>query len=152
MNCYKSSNNKFLNSPARMSDGRTFTDYRPNYEINRHIINNNKIENTHKYRMFLNRNAESIMERNNDYIILKNGLFDCKEPYKTGTMIPEKTRVVCDEHTCHRVVVDENGIGEGREYATKGPNKLLDPIVTPNKKVDNICADNSYNMVINNNN
>ena len=38
MSCNKSSNNKFFNSAARMSDGRNFTDYRPNHEINKHIM------------------------------------------------------------------------------------------------------------------
>ena len=68
MNCYKSSNNKFFNSSSRMSDGRNFTDYRPNNEMNRHIVSNNKIDNMHNYRMFLNRHTEEIIKRNKEYI------------------------------------------------------------------------------------
>ena len=41
--CYKTSNNKYAKCPPRMDDGRHFTDYRPNHEINKHIIENNKI-------------------------------------------------------------------------------------------------------------
>ena len=56
-NCYRTSNNKFFNSPARMSDARLFTDYRPNNEMNRYIESGNKIKNTHDYRLFLSRNG-----------------------------------------------------------------------------------------------
>lgn len=146
MNCYKSSNNKFFNSASRMSDGRNFTDYRPNHEINRHIISNNKISNTHNYRMFLSRHAEEIIKRNKDYIFLKNGLFNCKDPYKTGTMLPEKTRVVCDEHKCDRILIDENGVGEGREYVTTGSNKILDPLTKVEVDVNNICTNTKDNL------
>tara|TARA_B110001469_G_C9636615_1_gene319290 strand:- start:1607 stop:2062 length:456 start_codon:yes stop_codon:yes gene_type:complete len=151
MNCYKASNNKFFNSVAKMSDGRTFTDYRPNNEINEHILSNNKVANMHNYRMFLSRNAKAIMEKNNEYMFLKNGLYNCKKPYEIGTMLPEQTRVVCDEHNCKRVLVNENGIGQGREYVTKGPNKLLDPILNQEIRDDNVCSNNNYNMFINTN-
>jgi len=151
MNCYKASNNKFLNSVAKMSDGRTFTDYRPNNEINEHILNNNKVANMHNYRMFLSRNAESIMEKNNEYMFLKNGLYSCKKPYEIGTMLPEQSRVVCDEHNCKRVLIDENGIGQGREYVTNGKNNLLDPLMTQEIRDNNVCSNNNYNMFINTN-
>ena len=47
MNCYKSSNNKFFNAPSRMSDGRIFTDYRHNAELNDNIMTNNKVLNSY---------------------------------------------------------------------------------------------------------
>ena len=128
MNCIKSSNNKFFNSSSRMSDGRLFTDYRPNHEINKHIIINNNIENTHNYRIFLTQNADEIIKRNKNYIYLKNGIYDCKEPYKTGTMLSEKTRVVCDPHKCSNILIDKNGLGEGRQYVANVPNVLLDSL------------------------
>ena len=70
MSCYKSSNNKFFNSAARMSDGRNFTDYRPNHEINKHIIDNNGLANMHNYRMFLSRHTDEIIKRNKEYILI----------------------------------------------------------------------------------
>ena len=146
MNCYKSSNNKFFNSSSRMSDGRNFTDYRPNNEMNRHIVSNNKIDNMHNYRMFLNRHTEEIIKRNKEYIFLKNGLFNCKDPYKTGTMLPEHTRVVCDKHKCERVLINENGVGDGREYVTNGPNKILDPMTQPEIAPNNICTNTKDNL------
>ena len=146
MSCIKSSNNKFFNSSSRMSDGRLFTDYRPNHEINTHIVNNNNIENTHNYRMFLTQNAEEIIKRNKNYIYLKNGIYDCKEPYKTGTMLSEKTRVVCDPHKCSRFLIDKNGLGEGRQYVTNGSNILLDPLKKSEVDKNNICSDTQNNL------
>ena len=63
-----------------------------------------------------------------------------KEPYEVGTMLPEKTRVVCDAHKCNRVVVNPDGFGEGREYVTNPPNKILDPLSKPDININNVCA------------
>ena len=134
--CYRSSNNKFFNSPSRMADGRLFTDYRPNAEMNRFIEGTNKIKNTHDYRLFLSRNGESLIEKNKEYIFLKNGQNNCMKPYHIGTMLPEKTRLVCDQHTCSIVDIDENGHGQGREYVTEEYNKLLSPLMEPQMKLD----------------
>lgn len=141
MSCYRSSNNRFFNSPSKMADGRLFTDYRPNCEMNRYIESGNKIKNTHDYRLFLSRNAERLMDKNKDYIYMKNGMGNCMEPYHIGTMLPEKTRVVCDQHTCRVVDVDPNGHGQGREYVTEKSNDLLTPQMKPEKELDdNVCA------------
>ena len=32
--------------------------------------------------MFLNRNAENIMKKSNEYYFMKNGAFDCQKPYE----------------------------------------------------------------------
>ena len=155
MNCNRSSNNKFFNSPSLMSDGRAFTDYRPNYEINSHMIDNLNILNMHDYRMFLERNADKIMEENNKYIFMKNGRKNCKKPYEIGTMHPEHTRVVCNQHNCKRVVVNENGIGQGREYSPNEPNKILDAMKKPEYELDdNLCAtlEDNFNYYPFNNN
>jgi hypothetical protein len=142
MSCYKTSNNRFFNSTSRMSDGRNFTDYRPNYEMNTHLINNNKISNSHDYRMFLNRNAENIMNKSNEYMFMKNGSSDCVQPFEVATMLPERTRVLCDKQKCEVKVINENGFGQGREYVTNGTNPLLAPLKEPEYKLpDNACAD-----------
>ena len=141
MSCYRSSNNRFFNSPSRMADGRLFTDYRPNFEMNRYIESGNKIKNTQDYRMFLSRNGEKIIEKNKEYIMLKNGMTDCMEPYHIGTMLPEKSRVVCDQHTCKVVQVDPNGVGQGREYDPNKKNEILKPLMEPPMKLENnACA------------
>ena len=153
--CYKSSNNKFFNAPSRMHDGRQFTDFRPNAEMNRFIEEGNKIKNTHDYRLFLSRHGDELIKRNKEYIYLKNGQNKCKKPYHIGTMLPEKTRVVCDQHTCSIVEVDKNGIGQGREYVSEESNKLLSPLMNPDMDLEtNACVSpfDSFNYypVINN--
>ena len=58
--CLKTSNNKYLNSPALMADGRTFTDYRQSASLNNLLKTNSNSFNSHEYRMFLTRNAKIV--------------------------------------------------------------------------------------------
>ena len=44
MSCYKTGDNKHLQCPPRMDDGRHFTDYRPNCELNANIKLDNKFK------------------------------------------------------------------------------------------------------------
>ena len=123
-NCHKTTNNKYFQCPPRMSDGRHFTDYRPSCDSNNSVRNGNNITNSYDYRMFLNRNAENIMKKSHEYYFMKNGSFDCQKPYEVGTMLPERTRVVCNNHRCEAKLINENGFGEGREYVTNPPNAI----------------------------
>ena len=63
MSCYRSSNNKFFNSPSKMSDGRIFTDYRPNCEMNRYIESGNKLKNTHDWNVFIKKWRKTYSEK-----------------------------------------------------------------------------------------
>jgi len=56
-------------------------------------------------------------------------------------MLPEKTRVTCNRHSCQRVLHNSNGFGEGRSYS-EVPNKILDPLTSPEYNFgNNVCAD-----------
>ena len=59
--CFKTSNNKYSQCPARMADGRHFTDYRPTDFINDLIRADNNISNSLNYRVFLQQNANELM-------------------------------------------------------------------------------------------
>jgi hypothetical protein len=61
--CFKTSDNKHLQCPPRMADGRHFTDYRSSYYINDLIRADNNISNSLQYRLFLQQNADSLMNR-----------------------------------------------------------------------------------------
>ena len=61
-------NNKYLNCPALMEDGRLFTDYRSSHYTDKFIQLENKIMNSYDYRMFLTRNGSEIMNKNQDYL------------------------------------------------------------------------------------
>ena len=119
MNCYRTSNNKFFTAPPRMADGRHFTDYRPNCHVNNMMRNNNEIYNSFDYRLFLSRNADNIMDANRKHAHLKNAVTKCKQPYETGTMLPEQDRVLCDKHNCKVIENNKNG-GSSSPVQQKG--------------------------------
>ena len=67
------------------ADGRAFTDYMPNCEMNQDIKNMYGIKTDYQYRMFLQRNATKLMQNDREYTFLKNKL-ECTCPscrYKT---------------------------------------------------------------------
>lgn len=61
MNCQKTSDNKFFDCPARMNDGRQFTDYRPSCDME----SSTRVGmSSYDYRMFLTQNASQLMDKN----------------------------------------------------------------------------------------
>ena len=86
-NCNKTSNNKYFDCPALMSDGRIMTDYRSSNTVNDMIRISNNTLSSYDYRNFLTNNATNIMKINNDYIYNKNS---CKR--KTTT---RKIATIC---------------------------------------------------------
>ena len=88
-NCNKTSNNKYFDCPARMDDGRTFTDYRPSCSVDDMIRYSNNVMSSYEYRQFLIHNADNIMNVNMQYTVDKVGMSNCNAPE-----IPFKT--VCD--------------------------------------------------------
>jgi hypothetical protein len=115
--CFKTSDNKHLQCPARMSDGRSFTDYRSSNYINDLIRADNNISNSLHYRVFLQGNADSLMDRQRHIACQLNCCGPCpitqtsKEPFDVGTMVPEQYMFVTDGRTTKYVLNDINGIG-----------------------------------------
>ena len=70
-----------FNCPALMSDGRFITNYFPNQVFNETIRNLNKINSSHEYRMFLQKNGQSMMEKETKNLIERNS---CKASNKCG--------------------------------------------------------------------
>lgn len=114
--CMKASDNKHFDCPARMADGRHFTDYRPNCHLNNNLRTNNNLANTFEYRRFLQHKSDELMDLNSKFSYERNGCGTCKEPYHTNTMLPEQTRLYCNKNGCKAEVVDPNGLGQGRCY------------------------------------
>lgn len=110
----KTSNNKYLQCPALMEDGRIFTDYRPSTYVNDMIRFGNNIQSSYEYRQFLIHNANNIMTVNSRYTDKKLG---CE-----GT-----SRVAIPEHTtCFYNTV-------GSKCQTTNPNGFgMTPAVPPN--------------------
>jgi len=117
--CYKTSNNKFINSPPLMSDGRHFTDYRPNCLLNNNLQIKSKVLNSYDYRLFLTRNAENIINMNRQHSYLINGPQECKQPFYEGTMLPEQDLQSCNVGTCNVQHNFDDGVGLGRDFKGK---------------------------------
>jgi hypothetical protein len=76
--CIKTSNNKYFNCPALMSDGRLFTDYRPSAYVNDLIRTQNKVYDSYQYRQFMIHNATKLMDVTDKYNYMKSGCPSCK--------------------------------------------------------------------------
>ena len=59
---------KCCKCPARMSDGRIFTNWTPRKRLNEFLRTQNKIESAHEYRKFLQDNANSIIKKDSAYL------------------------------------------------------------------------------------
>jgi hypothetical protein len=56
------------------ADGRAFTNYFPNDQVNRNLQQQAGVTNTYNYRMWLQRNATSIMGQDRHHAALRNKL------------------------------------------------------------------------------
>jgi hypothetical protein len=136
--CYKTSNNQYFNSPALMSDGRHFTDYRPNCLLNNNLKIENSLKNSYDYKLFLTQNSEKIIEINRKKSELINGSYECKQPYYQGTMLPEKELESCNLSSCNVRSNFDTGIGLGRDY--KGKYQCLNGLKeNPLTLEENVC-------------
>ena len=97
-----------LNFPARMADGRQFTDYNPNCMLNNTLSNG---ANSWVYRNFLTQNAESIRQA---FIESAEENTACQGCESNDTVIPDKIIQNCSPTGCNYVLNDENGIGVAR--------------------------------------
>lgn len=120
--CYKTSNNKYFQCPPRMNDGRHFTDYRSSDFVNDLIRADNNLSNSLNYKLFLQQNGNSLMDRQREIACKLNCCGPCpitqtsKEPFDIGTMLPEQYMFITDGRTSKYVLNDINGIGTGRNY------------------------------------
>ena len=104
--CNKTSNNKFFGCPARMDDGRHFTDYRPISYVNDLVRYSNKVASSYNYRQFLIANANNIMKLNSKYAVLKNANDQC-----SARPIPFETVAKVNQNTIKYVPSNANGVG-----------------------------------------
>ena len=107
--------------PTKMSDGRLFTDYRPRCLVNNDLtkdLNKNQMPvSSYESRLYLQRNAEMIMEQHKKQAEANLICGPCTRPFTDpGTMLPEKYVVHCDTVSCSRKEVNPNGLGDGRNY------------------------------------
>lgn len=116
--CSASSGNQ---CPTRMSDGRPFTDYRPRCLVNNDLVNQLNEKNmpisSYESRLYLQRNADAIMEKQKQDAMNRMLCGPCTRPFTDpGTMLPEKYVVRCDAVSCNRQLMNPDGLGDGRNY------------------------------------
>ena len=124
--CERPTDSKHFNCPPRMSDGRHFTDYAPkctNFR-NAFMIEDKNGDykfppaNSFDFRQYLIHNGEKIMDMNRENAFQRNMCGPCS--IDPSTMLPEQTKVVCNENTCKVTLNNSQGLGQGRLYETKG--------------------------------
>jgi hypothetical protein len=120
--CGRVCDNKHGDCPARMSDGRLMTDYRPRCQVNFEAQPNPM--SSYEYRQFLTHNAARLMQQNRDTAFQNAYCGPCLD--EPGTMLPEQHKQVCNGRTCSFPVNDPNGVGLGKvlggEQATYRPH------------------------------
>jgi len=103
----KTSDNVNLDFPARMADGRTFTDYRANCIMNRELSN---AKNSFQYRYFLENNGNTIEQKILGKLEEAVKCNDCD----AQTVLPVQTVQNCDAGVCSIELKDANGLGLDR--------------------------------------
>jgi stalled ribosome rescue protein Dom34 len=104
--CNKTSDNKYFDCPARMDDGRIFTDYRPSYHVDDMIRYSNNVMGSYDYRQFLIHNGVNIIKVNSDYTADKVLCESCNSKSMPFHTIDNINDVYSRKH-----VIDPNGIG-----------------------------------------
>ena len=120
--CDKTSNNKYFDCPARMDDGRAFTDYRSSSTVNDMIRYSNNTMTSFDYRQFLTNNATKIMEVNNVYTKEKVGCDSCNY-----VEIPFQNTCTWNSSYGSCAMTNPNGIGMDNRVMSKNIERF-----TPN--------------------
>ena len=135
--CNKASNNKYFNCPPRMDDCRHFTNWSPNYDINKPLNIDNKQLNANEYRNYLIHNATKLIEKNRKNSEFQNSCAPCMKPHNIGTMLNEKYELNCNKYLCKSNLKDKNGIGQGINYNYNLNNNFN---IIKNNSSDNCCV------------
>jgi len=83
--CYSGSNNYNKTSPPLMNDGRTYSSYTPDAEVNDKIKKDAKIQSNWDYRQYLQNNALQIMQYNTAESVYATGINSSSAINTTGT-------------------------------------------------------------------
>lgn len=106
-------NPHFPGAPARLSDGRTFTDYRPNCDINPPSWGDFETR-----QMMLRTGIDKIASDRKQSVLVA-GQRDCQD-----TMVPESHKRICTWSGCSTVLAHPVGLGTGRLYLPGRPDLI----------------------------
>ncbi len=116
-------NPKYPGAPTRMSDGRQFTDYRPNCDLMAPLQSGAWAEWERRQNMI--QTGETRMKTDRSMTVLRSGSLQCVD-----TMVPELKKRVCGWDGCVTLPSQAAGIGTGRMYLPGNPTLVAaDPDV-----------------------
>ena len=104
----KVTDNVELDFPARMSDGRMFTDYRQNCLLNNGLA---KGMGSWEYRNFLTENADQLMVK---FTKAQEAVTACTK-CTDNTVLPVRTIINCTPEGCNYRLNHPKGLGQGRK-------------------------------------
>lgn len=89
--------NRYFNygCPPLMSDSRFLTSYVDSDVLDQYIRHVNKIESSHDYRLFLQKNANKIMNREKAYLMQKNTC-NLNDKDRSSNSDSQKCRGTCE--------------------------------------------------------
>jgi hypothetical protein len=131
--CNKTSNNKYFDCPARMDDGRLFTDYRASSTVDNMIRYSNNVMSSYEYRQFLIHNATNIMTVNTQYTNDKVGCSD-----NTTQQIPFDTDCIINSQYSKCSPTNSNGIGINNIVQPRDKNNV--PIAFSDRNQSNYSS------------
>jgi hypothetical protein len=99
----RATDNFHLDFPARMADGRQFTDYRSSCYVNLP----EQSMTTYQYRQFLKHNAEKIM---NNFETINEHISGC-DVCSDYDIVQPHLALTCDGESCNRSINDHAGVG-----------------------------------------
>ena len=104
-----------------MSDGRSFTDYRPQAVVYSKPVT----VSSHEVRQSMMYDGEIYTDSVRSNLNKEIGWKGCANTFSQGTMLPEQYMVECNGNTCKTVSINAMGLGTGRSY---GPSTVDDPL------------------------
>lgn len=96
--------------PAKMSDGRLFTDHRPRGRVEHDMQTALGIPPQNDFRLYLQMNGERL--RSNGQRHLRN--YAGCHGVQGVSGIPHRHAITCDAFTCSRSEIDPDGLGDRR--------------------------------------
>ncbi|MTA40621.1 MAG: hypothetical protein F2563_02240 [Actinobacteria bacterium] len=115
----KSANNRYGNSPARMADGRNFTDYRQHCVTEADLRQQAGTRTSDfAYRAFLQNNGTTIMQNIRRTAVDANAFR--VTPGQKSAVIPERFITMCNSATCVKSESNPSGLGNGRNNGASG--------------------------------
>lgn len=120
----RASNPHYPGSPARMADGRLFTDYRANC----HLVYG---ANTFDRKERMQKTGVHAIQGDRDTSVTIASTTGCVD-----TMVPELSKRICTWNSCKTVASEAVGIGQGRLYwpdvSVQDPDAMASLVTIPN--------------------